>query len=452
MRRTVLTLLAVSSLLLLKVEAATRPRYGGTLHVAMREAPVSLVPPDLLQAGWPGPYNLARLLYDTLAVLDEKGVPQPSLAYSWQSDTDYQRWQISLRPSVTFEDGTPLTPAIVAASLRASNLAWKVYPASDYVIVECGRAMPDFPAALALAKNSIAKGEGKPMGTGPFTVGQWDPGKKLVLTAREDYWGGRAFIDSIDIELGKGLREQWIALESGKAQWIEAAPDQTRKLDGPGRRAVSSAPLELMAILFARDRKSPEDGRLRHALALSIDRTALSNVLLQGGGEPAGGLLPSWLSGYGFIFPVSLELAKARQLRAETNQALPWTLGYDINDPLARMVAERAALNARDADLLVQVTSSNTADMRVVRVPLVSLDGRVALDECATMLGLPLPARNGQSDDLYTAENSVLQMQRVVPLLHLRNVSAVQSTVNVPPVGRDGGWRLQDAWLGGERP
>ena len=40
-------------------------------------------------------------------------------------------------------------------------------------------------------------------------------------------------------------------------------------------------------LVFSRDIQSVEEGKLRQALALSIDRAAINDVLLQGGGEPA---------------------------------------------------------------------------------------------------------------------------------------------------------------------
>jgi ABC-type transport system substrate-binding protein len=103
-----------------------------------------------------------------------------------------------------------------------------------------------------------------------------------------------------------------------------------------------------MGLVFTRDVQSAEDGKLHEALALSIDRAAMNNVLLQGGGEPAGTLLPGWMSGYAFLFPTAIDLQHARQARDAVRQAPPWTLGYDASDPLARVIAERIALNARD--------------------------------------------------------------------------------------------------------
>src|SRR5205807_9507083 len=136
------------------------------------------------------------------------------LATSWQSEPGGQRWQINLRPGVQFHNGAAFTADTVAASLRASNPTWKIFPATDSVIVECDTATLDFPAQLALQRNAIAKRESnKLFGTGPFSIADWQPGKKLMLVARDDYWGGRPFVDSIEVEMGRSLREQMISLE-----------------------------------------------------------------------------------------------------------------------------------------------------------------------------------------------------------------------------------------------
>ncbi len=186
-------LVACSLLAATAASAATRPRYGGTLHVTMRAAPASLDPADPNQPDWAGSRNLFGLIFDTLVSLDEQGRPKPALANSWQAEPGYQRWQLFLRRGITFNDGTPLTADAAAASLRAVNPTWKVFPAGDAVTIERDSPAPDLPAELALPRNSIVKREsGKIVGTGPFAVAQWDAAKKLALVARDDYWGGRA--------------------------------------------------------------------------------------------------------------------------------------------------------------------------------------------------------------------------------------------------------------------
>ncbi len=455
MRRTTFPLLVASSLLWAANSiAATRPHYGGTLHVQMRAAPASLDPADSNQPGGSELRNLYSLIFDTLVLLDEQGKPEPALASSWQAEPGSQRWRFFLHRGVVFQDGSPLTVEAVAASLRRANPTWKVFPEGDAVVIERDFPAPDLLAELTLPRNSIVKRDGgKMLGTGPFAVAQWDSGKKLLLGARDEYWGGRAFLDAIDIEMGKSFRDQMISFDLGKAQIIEIAPEQAHRATAEGRHVESSAPLELIALVFRHDPQSPQEGRQRQALALSIDRELLNTVVLQGGGEPAGGLLPTWMTGYAFLFPSSINLALARQVRSEIPHTTAWTLGYDPADPAARVIAERIVLNARDAGLGIQPTSTTGGDLLLVRIPMASLDPQIALADLAARLGLTQPAADASSiESLYGAENKLLQSQRVIPLLRLRAAYGVSNTVKSWRTQRDGSWRLSNVWLAAEKP
>src|SRR5581483_2601445 len=306
-------------------------------------------------------------------------------------------------------------------------------------------------AELALPRNSIVKRQGNQIsGTGAFAVAHWDPGKKLTVTANTDYWNGRPFVDSIEIDLGKNLREQAISLDLHKADVIETAP-VGHPSSTENFRAGFSAPEELLALVFSTDHPSPEDARLRDILALSIDRDALNNVVLQGGGEISAALLPNWMTGYGFVFASEVNLARAGEEFAEARPKKPWTLGYDSTDPMARVVAERIILNARDAGLLLQL-STKAGDLRLVRVPIVSANPHVAMTRLAETLGLPQPKfASDSTDDLYAAESSLLQSRRVIPLLHLRTASEVRPNIRDWAQTQDGSWHLEDVWLSPEK-
>ena len=211
-----------------------------------------------------------------------------------------------------------MTAEQVAAALRVANPDWKVLAAGDVLVIERDSPAPNLPAELAQNRNGIAKRDGaKILGTGPFPIDQWDPGKKLMLTANNSYWAGRPFLDSIEITMGQDFRGQMISFDLGKADLIEVAPEQAHRAASENRNVQSSAPSELMALAFSHDPQSADEARLREALTLSIDRATLSNVLLQGGGEPAGTLLPNWMTGYGVVFPSEMDLTRARQARAE---------------------------------------------------------------------------------------------------------------------------------------
>ena len=454
MKLTGLRLIAISSVLIAAAAAAaTRPHYGGTLHVQMASTLTSLDPADASQRDTLAARNLFALIFDTLVTLNDRGQPQPALAISWQAEPGNQRWEFVLRPGVTFSDGTPMTPEAVAASLRRANAAWKVAARENSVILQMDIASPDLPAELALPRNSIVGPDtGKIPGTGPFVVSQWDPGKKVVMAARDDYWGARPFLDSVEMEIGKNFREQTVSYELGQSQVIEIPVDQVHHAN-EARQLRASEPMELVALLFARDVQSPEEAKQRQALTLSIDRDLLNRVVLQGGGEPTGGLLPDWLSGYGFLFPGSADLARAQQLRAEVPQAPLWSLGYDGSDPLQRVLAERIVLNAGDAGLRLQLANTSTPDIRLVRIRVASLDAHVALTELAKSLGLPPPRFLGNSiDDLYHAESAMVQSERVIPLVHLRTAWAVSKSVRDWEGSRDGAWCLPEVWLVAGKP
>ena len=69
-------LIAVASVLSLTAagRAATRPHYGGTLHIALREMPQALDPATL--ASSPA-RNLSRLVFETLVSINPQGRQEP---------------------------------------------------------------------------------------------------------------------------------------------------------------------------------------------------------------------------------------------------------------------------------------------------------------------------------------------------------------------------------------
>jgi MarR-like DNA-binding transcriptional regulator SgrR of sgrS sRNA len=444
-------LLAASSLLwVAPAFAAERPHYGGTLRVEMRESPQSLDP--AMQTAT-GPESLSRTVFETLVILDSQGRPQPLLASSWQAEPGNQRWRFLLRSGVSFSDGTPLDASAVVTSLRNSNPEWKAVVAADAVIIETELPDPDLAAELALARHGIVRrGNGSLMGTGPFTISQWSAGQHLTLKANDQYWAGRPFVDSIEVDFGKNDRDQMMALDLGKVDVAEVAPENIRRAQAENRNVVTSPPSELMALMFTADPRSDDEVHARNALASSIDTAALNNVVLQGGGESTAALLPTWESGYGFVFGDSS--GNGAHLPQPVSKRLQrWTLSFDNFDPVARVIAQRLSLNARDAGITLDLNSSATADLRLVRIPLASSDPHVALMELARGLQLPGPKfTNASVAELYSAEKGLLQSHRAIPLLHLRSAVALRPAVHDFSMSPDATWHLENVWLSLERP
>jgi MarR-like DNA-binding transcriptional regulator SgrR of sgrS sRNA len=241
------------------------------------------------------------------------------------------------------------------------------------------------------------------------------------------------------------------ALELGKAALAEVAPEQAHRVSQERRRLETSMPVELLALVFARDAATPEEKLLRQALALSVERSSIRSVLLQGVGQPTAGILPNWMSGYGFVFPTDADLPRARQARNQVPRTPTWTLGYDGTDPMARLLAERIALNAKDAGLLLTPTPATTTDLRLLRIPLASIDPWIALADVASLAGLPLGKKPGAVEDLYASEAALLATERVIPLFHLPVSYASASTLKDWALRPDGSWNLADAWLENEK-
>jgi len=439
-------LLALISLNLvgLNLGAETRPHYGGTLRVEIHEAPTLTDPSE-----WPR--ELVPLVYDCLVRLDEQGEPRQALAISWQHDAESRIWEFHLRPGVKFHDGSPVNAAAAAASLTAfGNVSASEEGA---VVFHSEHPEPELPARLAGPGGVILRrgNDGMTTGTGPFRIAEWQPGRRAKLVANDEYWDGRPFLDAIDLQMFRTFREQSIDLELGRADVVELTVEDARREAQRDIRVWTSAPGELLALLFDRRRAAVEDARMREALALSIDRAAIQSVLLQKQGESTGALLPQWLTGYAFLFPAARDVERARQMASSLpRSSLRASLGYDPADPLARPIAERIALNAGEAGIALQVAPGRQSDLRLARLPLSSLDGGQALSDLAAALGmsdlLKDPYR-AAPEGLYRAEGKLLESFQVIPLFHVPKILGLGPRVRDWDPQRWGNWRLESTWL-----
>lgn len=282
-----------------------------------------------------------------------------------------------------------------------------------------------------------------------FTIVRWEAGRRAVYQADENAPGGRPYLDGVEITLGRSLKDQSNDLELGRADLVELGPAELRR-QAAVRKIWSSSPVRVLALVFA---PRFDDARVREALALAVDRSAIHGVLLQRQGEISGALVPQWISGYAFLFPTTADLRRAGALAAG---ARPITLG--VSDPAMRAIAERIALNARDAGLRVSLLGPPTvqpesADVRLVEVRVASADPWRALAGLAASLGLPEPARCDSPEQCFAAERALLEGFRVIPLIHLPDVygvaPAVRGPAGVTPLGE---WRFENLWLEGGRP
>lgn len=463
---------------------AEPPRYGGTLHVKLRASSVSLDPrewtPGSLSSA--ASEKLASLVYDRLVMLDDYARFQPSLATEWSHDAAGRNWQFRLRSGVRFSDGELLTPADAVASLQATlGKGFEVTPAENGVAIRAAHPVPDLLAQLASGRNFIfrVQPDGTLLGTGPFFVAESisaapaevNPSAtkpaKVKFQANEGAWSGRPFVDFVDVTLGEPPLRQLLDLQVGKADIAEIAPDLVRKGRLEGLRIWSSSPQTLVALRFDDGLAFPASGQLREALWLALDRDTMANVLLQREAQPADSLLPQWLSGYAFLFESPMNLQRARELRAAFSAgapgaAQPLRLRVDAPGDLFKLLGERVAVNARQANLLVQVAlplSASNSPPPAVGLHLFawhydSLSPRAELEDFLKQLreGANLPTNTTDPEQLFAQERRLLEERRILPLVLLPEYAGVRANVHNWNASAWGDWRLADVWLDSEDP
>ena len=298
-------------------------------------------------------------------------------------------------------------------------------------------------------------------GSGAFHIAEWESGKQVTLAANENYRGGRAFVDSIDIQMGRRAKDRLLDLEVGKADFAEIPPEEARRASERGVRVSTSKPEELVALVFVLGHSIAEDARARESLSRSIDRAAIVNFILQKEGEPAGGLLPQWSNGTAFLFSTATDAAGAKDLWSQITGSPRIVLGYDSGDSLGQAIAERIAVNARDAGIglsaepiATSASSSPSYDVRLVRLRMTSSHPRDALVSFQAALPLiagqeaaPLPV-GASSEQIYERERAMVSTYRTVPLVWLPRVYGLGARVRdwkAPAAGE--GWPFADVWL-----
>ncbi len=426
--------LALTSFHLFSLAAATRPRYGGTLTVELSASCADLAGCDAV----------LPMIAETLVRLNERGEFEPDLATTWQHDAERKRWRFSLRPKIFFHDGEALTATAAASSLNLSLK--KEHPDVAFIaggqtlLINSPSSIPNLLFELTRSANAIVRNgdKGTLIGTGPFRVAQWEPNHRLSLSAFEDDWAGRPFLDTVIIDFGAtGALGDIFDIPFSPARRI--MPERTR--------IWTSRPRELIALVS--DRVQPEAWQ---ALAFAIDRKSIVDVLTQKRAEAAFNLLPQWLTGYAFLFASAPDVARARQSVSQL-RITPMTLGYPASDAFAKSVAERIALNARDAGIALQPAQTSGANVRLIRWRLESPDPATELRRLAEMLGHPDKARtldSAKPDSLYQAERALLDAHRVIPIAYLPDVYGISPRIhNWETAQKNNGFRLhlENVWV-----
>lgn len=425
--------LAISCLvaaLTLPAAARTRPHYGGTLRVEIEGDP------------WQRPNGLARrLTLDGLTRMDANGAVQPALAVEWNSENENHRWEFQLRSGVHFHDGSNVTSVALVNILSnacSANCPWTaIHAVGSSIIFTSDFPMPNLPSLLAGDQYLIAADAGGNIGTGPFQLSGFN-NAVLTLTANEDCWQGRPFVDAVEIHLHRSIRDQWLDLSVGRADLVEVPAGQLRQAHEQ-RLNVLQSPNSTLLALSVSTSGALGNPDLRWAIALAVDRGALSNVIFQKQGEVTGSLLPSALTGYGFLFSTERDLNKSREKHGGVTPP-PLTLSAEGGGAM-QLAAQRIALNLHDAGFNVQVVAENEAhpaDLALRRIPISLNQPQAALEAMLRGAGVNAPVLAQNPAQIYTVERDFLENHTLIPLLDLPRAYAISGRVRDLRLSSDG--------------
>lgn len=249
---------------------------------------------------------ITQSVYDTLTEPNDKGEIVPYLAKSVEPNATYDEWTITLRPGITFHDGTPLNAAAVAQNITAwrngvlvgfvfGNIADVTTPDDMTVVVTTKVPWVAFPASLwftgrtgisAPAQlNNDATCDTNMIGTGPFKLKDFNPTTGDVdVVKNPDYWRkGYPLLDEIQWKIQEDGDQRVNGLQGGQFDVIhDDAGKNLKTIEGFGSGFTTDLEpagyRESGHTLLNVTRPPLDDVNIRRALAMGIDRDALNAI------------------------------------------------------------------------------------------------------------------------------------------------------------------------------
>lgn len=327
-------------------------------------------------------------IFDALTWNNFDGKLDPALATEWKA-IDPNTWQFKLRQGVTFSNGEPFNADSVVFSLdRARNPDNKlailtrvagiasVEKLDDYTVnVKTKTPDPILPNTFGVVmmlppkyfqEVGAAKFAEAPIGTGRFTVKEFQKDRNLLLTAWDKGWRGAPSLAELQFKFIKDPAVKVQALKSGEVDFIDTiSPDATENLKSSGFKIIPVTQGSVSQYIFNVKEKPLDDKRVRQALNYAVDKETLVKELRLGYATVAQGqILGSDCLGFNpALKPYEYNPEKARQLLTEagykdgftmTAMHLPSELGN-------KTVGEAIGSYLEKVGVKVQVDQKDTA-------------------------------------------------------------------------------------------
>jgi peptide/nickel transport system substrate-binding protein len=319
-------------------------------------------------------------IYERLIQVDDKAALAPGLAESWTATNDLT-WVFKLRAGVTWHDGRAFTADDVVFSFEravsvpnspsgfASAIKGKTIrkiddftveittPAADPLLLhQVARIMIVPRSTAAATKTEDFNSTKAATGTGPFRLVDYTPGKHLILTRNDAYWGEKPKWERIVLQPITDGPQRVAALAAGEVDLIEDVPtsDIARLKGEPAIEVVQAVTQRVIYLhldqfrdttphITARDGAAiPNpllDKRVRIALSKAINRDAIVSRVMGGAAIPASQFLADGFSGTAApLRPMAYDPEGAKKLLSEAGLpqgfklTLHGTIGRYTND------------------------------------------------------------------------------------------------------------------------
>ncbi|MGZ4715550.1 MAG: ABC transporter substrate-binding protein [Acidimicrobiales bacterium] len=283
------------------------PTSGGVLKVGITADQNGY---DASSARWDPVGNLVdSTIYDSLMKFDADRKLQPNLAQSVTSNADGTVWTITMRPGVTFQDGTPADAAAVKLNIdtrKADPLAGAALDPVQEVRVtgplttEVQMKQPWFGYDATLAAQggylvapatiNDKSDDAKPIGTGPFAFKSWSKGNSFEVVKNASYWqSGKPYLDGIVFTIVPDQTALMAAIRAGNVDLVmtdDATSIKTLR-SSSDLRSIEDVNAET-AYVQMNEAVAPFDNiHARKALAYATDQQTLIDSVGQGIGLQA---------------------------------------------------------------------------------------------------------------------------------------------------------------------
>jgi peptide/nickel transport system substrate-binding protein len=364
-----------------KTSSAT-PVKGGTLRLGVPGSTSDSLDPHHNQAAVTDLMRVAQL-YEPLTALKPDSSVEFRLAESMTPNATADEWVVKLRSGVKMHDGSTFGADDVIASVTrmldpktasrgASLLSFMKAGGMtkvDDVTVKFTLLRPYGPFKeiwatwyLLMAKKGFDPKN--PVGTGPFKFKSFTAGQSSTFTRFDEYWGGAAHVDAVQIIDFSDNTAALNALRGAQIDMCYAVPlaSAASLKSAPNIKVLDSKTSMYIPIVMRTDQAPFNDVRVRTAMRLIADREELVSVALNGYGSVAN----DWIGRYNTAGDPDLpqrkqDIAQAKALLAAAGQSnltveLATTNGTDGMVQAAQVFAEQAkkagvTINVKNLDV-----------------------------------------------------------------------------------------------------